>query len=93
MCISDYHIGFYRVVDGIEDNGHVFQFNVEDTSTKGTTETSQSSKTLDGKGILKAIYLNNICINQMSDCFFVICRLWSGECFPATGNKGSERNY
>ncbi|XP_017213999.1 voltage-gated delayed rectifier potassium channel KCNH4 isoform X2 [Danio rerio] len=39
-----------RVVDGIEDNGHVFQFNVEDTSTKGTTETSQSSKTLDGSG-------------------------------------------
>lgn len=41
-------MAFYRVVDGIEDNGHAFHFNVEDKTTK----TSLGSKTLDGKDIL-----------------------------------------
>lgn len=43
---------FYRVVDGIEDNGHVFHFNVEDTTAKTSTVTSLGSKTLDSEDIL-----------------------------------------
>ncbi|XP_026101225.1 potassium voltage-gated channel subfamily H member 4 [Carassius auratus] len=42
-----------RVVDGIEDNGHVFRFNVEDTTAKTSTVTSLGSKTLDGYNQVK----------------------------------------
>ncbi|KAK2876675.1 hypothetical protein Q8A67_020771 [Cirrhinus molitorella] len=46
-----------RVVDGIEDNGHVFRFNVEDTSAKTSTVTSLGSKTLNGSGQVNASLL------------------------------------
>lgn len=45
-------MALYRVVDGIEDNGHVFCFNVEDTTTKTSTVTSLGSETLNGNDIL-----------------------------------------
>ncbi len=44
-------MAIYRVVDGIEDNGHVFRFNVEDTTAKTTTVTSLGSETLNGNDI------------------------------------------
>uniref|UniRef100_A0A8C2BZP6 Voltage-gated delayed rectifier potassium channel KCNH4 n=1 Tax=Cyprinus carpio TaxID=7962 RepID=A0A8C2BZP6_CYPCA len=46
-----------RVVDGIEDNGHVFHFNVEDTTAKTSTVTSLGSKTLDRSGQVNASLL------------------------------------
>lgn len=45
-------MALYRVVDGIEDNGHVFCFNVEDTTAKTSTVTSLGSETLNGNAIL-----------------------------------------
>lgn len=53
--VSDF-MAFYRVVDGIEDNGHVFCFNVEDTSAKTSTVTSLGSETLNGNAILFLVY-------------------------------------
>ncbi|CAM4708386.1 unnamed protein product [Leuciscus chuanchicus] len=44
-----------RVVDGIEDNGHAFHFNVEDKTVK--TVTSLGCKTLDGSGQVNASLL------------------------------------
>ncbi|XP_059387950.1 potassium voltage-gated channel subfamily H member 4-like isoform X1 [Carassius carassius] len=46
-----------RVVDGIEDNGHAFHFNVEDTTAKTSTVTSLGSKTLNGSGQVNALLL------------------------------------
>ncbi|XP_016118610.1 potassium voltage-gated channel subfamily H member 8-like, partial [Sinocyclocheilus grahami] len=48
-----------RVVDGIEDNGHVFHFNVEDTTAKTSTVTSLGNKTLDGSGQVNASLLQD----------------------------------
>ncbi|XP_016089064.1 potassium voltage-gated channel subfamily H member 4-like [Sinocyclocheilus grahami] len=45
------------VVDGIEDNGHVFCFNVEDTTAKTSTVTSLDSKTLNGSDQVNASLL------------------------------------
>lgn len=67
-------MAFHRVVDGIEDNGHVFRFNVEDTTAKTSTVTSLGSKTLNGNDILFLVYKSHTvnCIDQLGHCIFVL---------------------
>jgi len=66
--VCNWLYGFYRVVDGIEDNRHAFNFNVEDKTAK--TVTPLGSKTLDGKDIL--ILVSKLHMDHLGHCFIVL---------------------